>query len=395
MTERFAVAPPADDREFEKYLAVAAGAFATPDDPNVRRWFEKSDRANVRVARLDAEVVGGLYLIPMGQWFGGRRVPMTGVAAVCVAPEHRSRGAAGAMMRAAVESMHASGVALSALYPATQAVYRAAGYERAGAEYRIAVMTREIDVVDRTATLRAATPADEPAMRAAYDRRARACAGNLDRHAEIWDGVLRPFSGAPQAYLVEGPGGVEGYVVCWKRMQPDGEAKLWCSDVVALTPAAARRIATFFADHKSMIHEVGWRGSSGDPVLAVLREQSPVTARLWDWFMLRIVDVPKALAARGYALGVSAEVHLDVVADEILPSNFGRWIVQVHDGAAEVRRGGRGDVRCGVRGLAALYTGFQSAAELRASGFVDGDDASLAAATAAFAGPSPWMADHF
>jgi predicted acetyltransferase len=320
---------------------------------------------------------------------------MTGVAAVCVAPEHRSRGAAGAMMRAAVVELREAGVPLSALYPATQAVYRAAGYERAGAEYRIALKTREIDVSDRAPTLRAATPDDEPALRTCYDRRARLCSGHLDRAPEIWNLVLRPISGPPQTYLVEGPSGVEGYVVCQKRMQPDGEAKLWCPDVVALTPGAARRIATFFADHKSMIHEVGWRGSSGDPVLAVLREQSLVRARLWDWFMLRIVDVAKAFEARGYAPGVSAEVHLDVVADEVLPSNFGRWIVHVHDGAAEVRRGGRGDVRCGIRGLAPLYSGFLSAAELRASGFVDGDDASIAAATAAFAGPSPWMADHF
>jgi predicted acetyltransferase len=395
VTERFTIGPPADDAENEKYLAVAAGAFSTPDDPNVRRWFEKSDRANFRVARHGADVVGGLYLIPMGQWFGGRVVPMTGVAGVCVAPEHRSRGAAGAMMRAAVVELRKAGVPLSALYPATQAVYRAAGFERAGAEYRIALKTREIDVIDRTLALRAATASDEPAMRANYDRRARACAGNLDRPQEIWDGILRPTVGVSQAYLVDGPAGVEGHVVCQKKMQPDGEAKLWCPDVVAATPGAARRIATFFADHKSMVHEVGWRGSSGDPVLAVLREQSAVHARLWDWFMLRIVDVAKAIEFRGFAPEIRGEVHLDVVADDVLTANVGRWLVRVEGGAASVERGGRGDVRCSIQGLAPLYTGFQSAAELRASGFVDGDDATLAAAAAVFAGPSPWMADHF
>jgi predicted acetyltransferase len=395
VTERFSVGPPADDAEFEKYVAVVAGAFATVDDPNVRRWFAKSDRANFRIAKDGAEVVGGLYLIPMGQWFGGRVVPMTGVAAVCVAPEHRSRGAAGALMRAAVEHMRAADVPISALYPATQKLYRAAGYERAGAEYRIAVKTREIILIDRRLSLRAATASDERAIRESYDRRARSCSGNLDRPEEIWDGVLRPVSGVAQAYVVEGPSGVEGHVVCQKRMEPDGNSKLWCSDVVAHTAGAARRIATFFGDHRSMVHEVGWRGSAGDPVLAVLREQYSVNARLWDWFMLRIVDVAEAIEARGYAPGVAGEVHLDVVADEILPANVGRWLVRVADGKAKVERGGRGDVCCAIRGLAPLYTGFQSAAELRASGFVEGDDAALAAATAVFGGPSPWMAEHF
>jgi len=395
MATTFDIGPPAGDAEFDKYLAIASAAFATPGDPNVRRWFEKCKPSDFRVARDGAEVVGGLLLLPMGQWFGGRVVPMTGVAAVCVAAEHRSRGAAGALMRAAVVDLRAAGVPISALYPATQAVYRAAGYERAGAEYRIALTTREIDVVDRALSLRSATSADEPTMRAGYDRRARLSAGNLDRPEAIWDQIFHPIGVVSQAYLVEGPNGVEGHVVCQKRMQPDGEAKLWCPDVVALTPAAARRIATFFADHKSMIYEVGWRGSAGDPVLAVLREQSLVHARLWDWFMLRILDVAKAIESRGYAPNVAAEVHLDVVADDVLPQNVGRWIVRVGDGAARVERGGRGSLRCSIRGLAPLYTGFQSAAELRASGFVDGDDASIAAACAVFAGPSPWMAEHF
>lgn len=389
------ISPPAEEAEFEKYLAIAAGAFATPDDPNVRHWFDKCARSDFRFARDGAELVGGLQLRPMGQWFGGRLVPMTGVAGVCVAPEHRSRGAAGALMRAAVLDMRRAGAPISALYPATQAVYRAAGYERAGAEYRIAVNTREIDVLDRSLALRAATTADEPAMRASYDRRARLSAGNLDRPETMWDGIFRPIPGRAQAYVVEGPGGVEGHVVCVKRMQPDGGANLWCSDVVAHTPAAARRIATFFADHKSMIHEVAWRGSSGDPVLAVLREQSLVHARVWDWFMVRILDVAKALEARGYAPGVAGEVHLDVADDALVPENVGRWLVRVADGRARVERGGRGDVRCSIRGLAPLYSGFQSAAELRASGFVEADDASLSAATSVFAGPSPWMADHF
>jgi predicted acetyltransferase len=69
--------------------------------------------------------------------------------------------------------------------------------------------------------------------------------------------------------------------------------------------------------------------------------------------------------------------------------------VRVADGRAEVERGGRGTLRLDIRGLAAMYTGFHSPADLRAAGFADADDASLASASALFAGPHPWMADHF
>src|SRR5262249_1260949 len=162
-------------------------------------------------------------------------------------------------------------------------------------------------------SVRGATPDDEPAIRANYDRRARDCAGNLDRSPEIWRWVLRPPAGVGQTFVVEGAPGPEGHGAYPKRPAPGGGSKRAGADDVALTPAAARRIATFFADHKSIVHEVGWRGSAGDPILAVLREQSLVHARLWDVFMLRILDVAKAIEARGYAPGVSAEVHLDVV----------------------------------------------------------------------------------
>ena len=111
--------------------------------------------------------------------------------------------------------------------------------------------------------------------------------------------------------------------------------------------------------------------------------------------MVRVLDVASALAARGYLPGVSAEVHLDVTADEVLPENAGRWLLRVEDGRGEATRGGRGAVRCDIRGLAAMYTGFHSPVDLRAAGFVEADDVSLASASAAFAGPHPWMADHF
>jgi predicted acetyltransferase len=391
---RFDVGPLADDAEAERYLAVATSAFASADDPIARRWFDRTDRGTMRVVRDGAAVLGGLCRIPMGQWFGGRSVSMIGIGAVAIAPEHRSRGAAGALMRDAVVEARRDGFALSALYPATQPLYRSVGYERAGAEYKIALDPKAIDVGDRSLELRAATAADEPAMRASYAHCARAGAGLLDRSDWMWERVLRPTTATCSAYVVVGAAGLEGHVVYKKQPGADGAFDLFCTDVVATTHTAARRIATFFADHRSVIGAVLWRGSTGDPVLAVLREQSPATLRIWDWWMLRIVDVERAMTQRGYLPGVAGELHLDV-ADGLVSENAGKWRLRVADGRAEVVRGGDGAVRLDVRGLAALYTGFQSAAELRASGLVDASDTDLAAATALFAGPSPWMADHF
>ena len=387
--------PPADDVELAAYGDLVKQVYNTTDDAIRREWLLRAGHENVRVVRDGARVVGGLILIPMGQWFGGRSVPMNGVAAVAVAPEHRGHGAATALMRAAVQEMAQTGFPLSALYPATQPLYRAAGYERAGGEYRIAIPARYMTGGDRELVVRPATDADVPAMEEAYRRRARSGNGNLDRGPNVWRRIRDPLAARVNGYVVEGASGIEGHVWFVTKETDAPEFKLWCNDLVALTPAAARRLVAFLGDHRSMAGEVGWRSSPGDPLLAVLREQWEAVVRMWDAWMLRICDVGAALSLRGYSPGVSAEVHLDIAADEAVPQNSGRWTLRVAGGRGEAVRGGRGDIRLHVRGLAALYTGFQSPAELRASGFAEGDDAALAVAAAAFTGPHPWMADHF
>jgi predicted acetyltransferase len=112
-----------------------------------------------------------------------------------------------------------------------------------------------------------------------------------------------------------------------------------------------------------------------------------------DW-LLRIVDVCGALAARGYPQGAEVEVHLEV-RDTLLPANDGRFVLTIANGQGEVREGGRGGLRVDVRGLATLYSGHLSPEELRATGLLDGEPRDLAAAALAFAGPAPWMPDMF
>ena len=125
----------------------------------------------------------------------------------------------------------------------------------------------------------------------------------------------------------------------------------------------------------------------------LLREERLEVTTLQRW-MLRIVDLRAALEKRGWPATATGEVHLDV-RDPILRENARRWVLEVDRGRATVRDGGSGGIAMDVRGLAALYSGFLSAEELRVAGLCDGDDAELARASALFAGPAPWTSDFF
>jgi predicted acetyltransferase len=164
-------------------------------------------------------------------------------------------------------------------------------------------------------------------------------------------------------------------------------------DWAARTPAAFARLQTLVADHRSLVQDVIWKGPPVDPLLCSPEEQR-FQHRGSERWMLRIVDVRAALEQRGYPEGVSADLHLEV-ADDLLHGNAGRFVLHVADGSGKVTRGGRGDLRCGVRGLSPLYSSMLVPQELARIGWIEGDPTTLATAARIFSGPQPWMADGF
>jgi len=345
-------------------------------------------RGNLRLVRRDGSVAGGLTLIPMAQWFGGRSVPMTGIGGVGVDPQERAGGLASALMRAVVEELHSGGCALSTLYPATQPVYRRAGYELAGWRVSYSMDANLIDVRDRALPVHVCDPIDRDRFVSVYTERARITNGNLDRSEKFWERITDNPKGEVQAYVV---GDGEGYVVFTQTGQWGYDLNV--RDVVTLTPGAGRRLLTFFADHRSFAKKVKWTGPIGDPLAYHLREQHWNVDGVFAW-MVRVIDVERALAERGYPASLEAELHLHV-SDDVLPGNDGAFVLNVADGKAEVSRGGRGSLRIDVRGLAPLYTAHQPAEILASAGLAEGSDSDLALATAVFAGPAPWLADSF
>jgi predicted acetyltransferase len=380
-----------DSAELEALLSAALHA------PGMGEFMARVGIDNFREIRLRDRVVAGFGYVPMGQWFGGVPVPCDGITVVGVAPEHRGSGVGSAMLRLMLEEMQRNGTPLSSLYPAVLSFYQGAGYERAGQRITYELALNEIDVHEHELELRPVSDDDYPAIRELYDRRARSTSGNLERPAWMWERKLHSAEQRLFRYLVMNGDTPEGYLI---YRQGDTQTPITVVDVCVLTQQAARRMLAFFAGHRSMLEQVTWAGGPLDPLVYLLREPMVAVARArartslsFDW-MLRIVDVPRALSMRGYPAGLSAELHLDV-RDELLPSNHGRIILAVQDGRGEVRPGGEGRIQLHVRDLAALYSGFMSPAELRVLGTIEGPDADLALAGATFAGPRPWMPDMF
>ena len=382
----------AQDAELGELSAISAWAFgATRED--AAAWWSAAGQEHARVAISGGHVAGGLLEIPMGQWFGGRSVPMVGVAGVCVAPEERGRGVAAGLMRALLKELASRGVPLSALYPATHTLYRSVGYEQAGSRFRARLEPAKLPMSERDLPIARVSDADFESIAAAYARDARGRPGYLDRGDYAWNRVRNPRGEPAHAWVVAPGGQVEGYVYMTQKRGKGMHYDLGLTDIVANTPRAARRLLALLADQRSLADCVIWHTGPSDSLLAVLPERI-YELKLSDYFMLRLIDVKAALRARGYAPVLTAELDLEI-DDPLLPHNQGRVRLRIADGAGEIEPGGAGSLRVSERGLAALYAGFLSAHALKRAGLVDGDDRALETATAVFAGPAPAMSDHF
>lgn len=382
------------DAELDALARVTGVAFGyAPEDS--RKWLERGGRQHLRVVRNETgRPAGQLMRVPMGQYFGGRSVPMIGIAGVAVPPEDRGCGVAATIMREALREIREEGVGLSTLYAATQPLYRRVGYEQAGSRFEVRLPLARIDVRERDLRVRPASEADLEAIQGVY--RAAACHwdGWLDRGPYIWDRIVHPRGQDAHGWVIEGPEGPEGYVFLQQaRHAAGGRHDLTISDLCFSTPAGGRRLLGLLADFGSMGVDAVFHSGPTHPLFMLLSEQR-WSMNFRDFWMMRVTDVKTALEARGYAEGLDAVLTLDV-HDELIEENSGRFTVQVRGGRARVERGGTGGLRLDAGALASLYSGYLAPAALKQIGRAQGDGSVIRTATAVFAGGSPGMPDMF
>jgi predicted acetyltransferase len=252
---------------------------------------------------------------------------------------------------------------------------------------------RASDCPRETSSLRIelACPEQQPEIIALYAEVARLRTGYLDRGSYIWDRVREPHEERALGVVVHGANGIEGYAYMTQRNSTVDDYELLVTDLVARTPLARARLLSFLADHRSTAGNIVWYAGPADADLLAFQERVfSVTAKYW---MLRLLDVPRALEQRGYP-SVNLDVELEI-EDELLPENSGRFRLGVRDGRATLEPGSGPGVRLGPRALGALYSGFMSAEELERAGLLQGETSALSRLSLLFSGPAPAMIDYF
>lgn len=346
----------------------------------------------MRVVERDGRVTGFAAMWPFSQWFGGAPVPSRAIASVVTDPTVRGRGEGTALIAGLLREAADGGAGVAVLYASTRPLYHKMGFAAAGVVTAYRTPARALSAARLPASPRLADGATEPLAALRRPLLARSN-GMAERSPAMWSLALRDESRPADVFLLPGltdGGPMEGYLaVC-----PPQDRRLVVVDQCLLTPHAARTAAAFLAGYAQQADWVAWRGACDDP-LALAAADSGTAVEEWEEWLLRIVDVERALSTRGYPAGLSGSAVL-AVTDPVLPANNGRFRLDVTNGRAAVRRldaPGPFDLKLSVSALAPLFTGHAGPAALaRTHDMVSVNDNLI---TLLFSGPRPWMPDRF
>lgn len=398
------IRPPDPERDMPALVDLRCRAFGALTEAGRWSWAMQNE-PDVRGHRLlgafdGSRLVAMARFRDMLQCWHGRAVPMAGVAGVAVAPEERGRGVGRRLVTALLETIAARDYPLAVLFPSTFPVYRSLGWEVAGTSYEAVFPAHALRSLaapggraaqgsgEAGSAVRRAGPSDVQQVREVIRRvhtMARDCGPSVPDEAAVASAL-----GDPQQYSYLASDGVLSYT--WH----EGHDELFVHRAVAASARTTGALWAIVASNCWLAGTVRARLAPADPLWWLPGDPVADIVDHDDW-MLRVVDAPAAVAARGFPLAADLTLPLHIT-DDIRPANAGWWQLKVSGGRGSLTRAGEPaaarPLALGARGLAALYAG-TPAATLRRAGLAEGGGETGDALLDSAFGGTPYHLDRF
>jgi predicted acetyltransferase len=388
--------------DLDRLVAIHAAAYpdARRHDDRVRNFTANAMGTldDLWVAMSGDALVGHAFLFSLEVWFGGRPVPVGGIASVGVAVEARGRGVASAMLDHLHGVALARGDALTLLYPFRQAFYARLGYGAASPAHRLRFSPHAIPGCATGAAelaVRAASGHDRDALAGLWEAAGRAGTGRIVRTERLWTARLATED---LSWLVaDGPDGTEGYAA-WSLTQPEaeGETTLVVREMATRSDRAARSLWAAAAAMRHQVQHVEVETAAFDPIAWALVDAdraragpSPIGSVVAGP-MLRATDLPRALSARGWPRDGALAFEVDGA----------RWNLSARAGTATLAPGptGRGEpsIRADTRTFVSIAFGGVRASDAARWGALEAQGPqTLEAADAILALPAYFSPERF
>ncbi len=407
---------PVSPEEFDGFARVAMHAFhgspfseADRESALTRLEFDRT------LAAFDGQEAVGSTAVYSFQLSvpGHRTLPAAGVTWVSVLPSHRRRGVLRSLMARQLADVRDRGEPLAVLWASETPIYPRYGYGCAmwHAEYTLHRGEGALAATgpaDSRLRLRITDPAAAlPELAKVYDAVLPHRPGFIARNEPWWrsatyDPVEERHGASPlHCVLAEDDGGPRGYALYsgqdrWDETSlPDDVLRV--RELMATDPAASAALWSDLLSRDLTGEFLVRRRPVDDPLLYLLADRRRARPRLLDGLWARIIDVPGALAGRGYSAPVDVVIE---VRDRLIPANAGRWRLSaagvtaagVTATASCVPATAAPDVALDVSELGAAYLGGTRLGALAEAGLVtelrQGAVRQLSAAMSS--DPAPW-----
>ncbi|MFB7893805.1 GNAT family N-acetyltransferase [Microbacterium sp. NPDC056044] len=315
---------------------------------------------------------------------GEAMIPSCAISAVTVAPTHRRKGIARAMLEGELRAAHASGIPMAMLTVSESPLYGRYGFAPAAAGTSWTIETKRaawigpqpagrIDFIGRDRV--------RELMPALHERVRHRTAGEIDVPGGHWDGFAGTNPAAEKTgekravQYADADGEVRGAAVYAVRENHDDFTKATVSVhyLLAETDDAYAALWRFLLELDLVAEVHAGELSTSEPLLWMIADQRAAKVTVRDHQYVRILDVVAALETRRY--GGPGTLVLDV--SDPLGIAAGRYLLEADErGAARVRLLGEGEaadaatVTLGIAELSATYLGGVSLATLAAAGRV-------------------------
>lgn len=396
--------------EFRPWLEAVETAFGEGIREERIPGFERIIERDRMLAAVDGEaIVGGGAILSLGLTIPGGELPAAGITAVAILPTHRRRGGLTELMRHQFRDARARREPLAILWASEGCIYQRFGYGLASLSSTIEVpqaravfRTRvepegHVRFIDREEATRVFPPI--------HDRIRRETPGFITRTAAHWevevldDPAWRRNGAGPRFLTVhEVDGLAEGYLIYRIREDWDStgfRSTLEVRELMAATHRAFRELWSLCFSVDLVATVRASLGRPDHPLLLMLAEPRRLKLTLGDALWLRILDVPGALTARGYA---SSDRLVLEIADAFLPDQAGRWVLDTTGDRPRVERTqAPPDLALDITDLGAIYLGSFGLSELsRAGRTSEMTPGAIARADAMFAtAQRPWCPEIF
>ncbi|WP_458247946.1 GNAT family N-acetyltransferase [Streptomyces sp. MAI_2237] len=389
---------PTTDEDLDVFVDTLHAAFGlfpeTPAEGGGGVWWSALEMDRGLLARTaDGKAMGTAASYSFELTLPGQNlVPAPGVTAVGVLPSHRRQGVLSAMMRHQLTDLRARGDFLSVLLASEALIYRRFGYGPATYTQRLTVPRHRAALAHPRAGGAAGAPATgsvEVLRRAecgeileqVYDRYRRAQPGALSRPHRWW--ALRagqpPIAPKPRYIAVHRdsdgvPDGYASYSV--------DSGTLTVDETITADDAVFTALARFVLGHDLVTQVVFKHVPPGHPLRWQLTDfRAGQESDHTDWLWVRLLDVPRALTARGWF--TDGELVLEV--DDPFLGERHRYLLSVRDGKADCVPTGRApDLSLDIGDLGSVYLGGTAPSTLVRAGHVRAHHRSAAALADAF-----------